>query len=375
MKITYFVLLLLFPICVYGQWIPDKLETSPELNPKDSSRLMVSAEITGFFKNNEYFSPIVKGRTLPGVKFEPKVGYQIGSQVRIDLGITGIYYSGDVLKKGDRFFNSIYARLQYDATPDLHLVLGNLYGGVNHRLLEPLYSWENHYVGHPEQGLQLIYKDKDKKYFADLWVNWERYIEYGDSVPEILTFGLSSSVRLNSAEKRLRFTIPLQFLVHHEGGQIDVSSKNMIVTGNVATGISADYDLHGNFFKSIGFDLFALGYYDKLEDKEIRPYSSGWGLYPRLRVDASRVRMSVGYWEARKFYSFMGEPLFNSFNNLYEDYVYPRKRLVTAKFLYSRRVNKYFAWGAHAETYTDLMRGGETDYSFGVYMRFNGRIF
>lgn len=371
MKSRLILLLFFLPIYIYGQWIPERLTTNPALAPQDSNRLTIEADVLGFFKNNEYFSPIAKGKTIPGVRFEPKVGYQLGKQFKAELGVLGIYYSGDQQKDGMVFFNQVTARLQYDVTPEFHVLLGNYYGGVNHRLLEPLYNWDQHLDGKPESGIQLIYKNE--KYFADAWVNWERYIEYGDSVPEILTFGVSASMELTSPKNRLRFWIPFQLTIHHIGGQIDTSSEKMVVAGNAATGIRSEYAIEGSFIKSVGASLYALGYYDKLENLDLRPYNNGWGLYPMVQLKAKRWEAMVGYWHARRFYSFLGNPLFASFNTYYPDELLTRRQLLTTKFSYSKRVNKAFSWGAHAETYTDLKRG-RTDYSFGLYMRFTGQF-
>ena len=55
----------LLPVC--AQWVPATLLSPPALSKVDSSKLSLKADITGFFKNNEYFSPVASGQTLPGV--------------------------------------------------------------------------------------------------------------------------------------------------------------------------------------------------------------------------------------------------------------------------------------------------------------------
>lgn len=363
-------------VVIYGQWTPEGFGTSPKLEARDSSKITVKANVIGFFKNNEYVSPIAKGKTLPGVQFEPTVGYQIGTRIRAEIGFYGVYYSGDELEHGDLLIGNTISRIQYspDAAVDLHLILGNYYGGLNHRLIEPMYAWERHLNSKPESGFQLLLEKEN--IFMDAWVNWSRYIEYGDSVPEILTVGLSSSMKVPSfSTERLKITIPFQMLIYHEGGQIDVSNTKMIVAGNLAAGICSEYQLGDRFFKSVGFNFYALGYYDKLPNKDMRPYNKGWALYPTLQVDASPFKASVGYWRAHKYFSFMGEPLLNSFNMYYPGQVIPDRNLLVAKFLFSRQVCKEFTWGGHLETYSELRGEFKTNYSFGLYMRFNTRFF
>lgn len=86
--------------------------------------------------------------------------------------------------------------------PDFSLIFRNIYGGLNHRLIEPLYQWERQFTDKPESGLQLVYCDK--RYSIDIWVNWQRFIEHGDFVPEILTVGTSASAKLSYSQQILQ---------------------------------------------------------------------------------------------------------------------------------------------------------------------------
>lgn len=376
MKIrAIFILAFFLSAVAYGQWTPGAFWSSPQLEARDSAKVTVKADIIGFFKNDEYISPVAKGRTLPGLQFEPAVGYQIGTQVRADIILNAKYYSGDILEHGHKFAGYIDARIQYSPKeiPDFHLVLGHYYGGANHRLIEPMYSWERHFVDDPESGLQALYNSKN--FSIDSWINWRQYIDKGDSVPEILTFGVSSSLKLPAlSNNRLKLSVPFQLMIYHEGGQIDVSDSKMIVAGNLATGLCSEYELGGRFLKSIGFNLYALGYYDKRPDANKRPYSKGWALYPTLQLDASPFKASIGYWHAHKYYSFLGEALFNSFDTYNPTEVLPNRGLLVTKFLYTKQIGKEFTLGAHFDAFSELRGTFKTNYSFGVYMRLNTRL-
>ena len=365
------IVLLCFPTILSAQWIPEKLLSSPQLQEKDSNKLTFGIDMTGFFKNNEYFSPVAKGKTLPGINFLPKIGYQIDNRFRAELGAYNVYYSGDQQKEGVYAFNSLFLRLQYAINPDFNLVFGNYYGGLNHRLIEPLYQWERQFTDKPESGLQLIYKDK--KYFADVWVNWQRYIEHGDSVPEILTFGTSASAKLTKPENRFQVSIPFQLLIYHSGGQIDTSNKPMIVMGNAVTGICSQWLFEKSFIRSIGLGTYLAGYYDKLPNKDVRPYTNGWGIYPVLQAESKLFSFMAGYWYAKHFYALDGEPLFGSFNPYEPQQQAPIRKLLTMKLAYSQQLLKDLSIGAQVETYTDLITKS-TDYSFGLYLRFNGNF-
>jgi len=175
-------------------------------------------------------------------------------------------------------------------------------------------------------------------------------------------------------DSRFKMSLPLQFLIYHQGGQIDTSNKKMIVSGNIATGITTELALRNKFFKSIGLSTYFVGYFDKLTNRELRPYRKGWGIYPVFTVDASPFKLMAGYWYSDKFYSFEGDPLFGSFNTMYPGNVLPTRSLATAKLSYSKQLHRSFSLGGQVETYYDI-REKKLDYSFGILLRFNSKIF
>lgn len=369
MKIRLIILLLFFtPLYLSAQWVHEDLLTKPALDTAYNNKFSFDAEVIGFFKNNEYAAPFVKGETFPGMKFIPKFGYQIDNKFRFELGSSGLYYSGDQKSFGKRLFNAVHVRFQYDISPNLHFLLGNYHGGLNHKLIEALYRWEHHFVESPESGVQIIYQDK--KYFADVWLNWQRFIERDDPFQEILTFGLSSSLKLTEPSNRLSLSIPLQLIINHRGGQIDTSGKRNLVVANLATGIQARYAVEHKFFDAVGFDLYGVGYYDHVPDKDVRPFDFGWGVYPVASVEASGFKFMMGYWQAEKFYSVDGEALFASFNDLYPDKQAKKRKLVTNKISYTRQLLDVLSVGTQLELYTDMDRK-KVDYGFGVHMRFD----
>lgn len=369
MKFRFLSLLfLLFPLTISAQWVHEDLLTKPALDSLYNNKFSFEAEILGFFKNNEYSMPYVKGETFPGMQFIPRFGYQVDDKFRFELGSSGLYYSGDQQSFGKRLFNNVHVRMQYDISPNFHFVLGNYYGGINHRLIEPLYRWENHFVKSPESGVQILYQDK--KYFLDAWLNWQRFIERDDPLQEVLTFGLSSSLKLTSPNQNFTATIPLQLVINHKGGQIDTSDKRNLVIANLATGVQTRYAIDHRFFDAIGFDIYGAGYYDHVPDKNERPYKLGWGIYPVASVEASGFKLMVGYWHAVQFYSVEGEHLFGSFEKLYPGEVIKDRNLVNTKISYTRQLMKMVSVGTQLELYSDIDRN-KMDYSFGVHLRFD----
>lgn len=358
----FFVTRCLLP--AHAQWFPSTLLTTPTLMEADSNKLLLKTDITAFFKNNEYFSPVAVGQTLPGVVANFVLGYQISDRFKAELGAYAVKYSGRIALVNLQTF----MRLQYAITPNFNMTLGNLYGGVNHRLIEPLYQWERHFTDNPESGLQFVFHNKG--WFVDTWIDWENFIQRGDPVLERLTFGASVKKTLTDDNSRFSLNVPLQLLIHHHGGQIDTSDDPMIVLGNLATGLCSDWKTGYGWFKSLGLDVFVAGYWDKLKDEELRPFDKGWGIYPVLHSDFLSFKCMIGYWYAHKFYNFQGEPLFGSFDPFNPEKQLPTRHLLNFKFTYEKQVLKAVSLGAYWESYTDLNLS-QTDYSFGVHLRFN----
>ena len=358
------IVMLTFPFILHGQWAPVTLQSASNLYEADSSRLSLKTDITGFFKNNEYFSPVAVGQTLPGVASTLALGYQIADKAKVELGVYAVKYSGhDPLENLQPFI-----RLQYAITPVFNMVLGNLYGGVNHRLIEPMYQWERQFTDNPENGLQFILNTD--RWFADMWVDWEHFIQRGDSVQEALTFGTSVTHQLTVPGSRFSLSVPLQLLIHHKGGQIDTSEDPMIVLGNLATGLCSRLNFGNGLIKSVGLDMYVVGYWDRYKNEQLRPFDKGWGIYPVFHADLSPFRFMAGYWYADKFYAFKGESLFGSFDPYRPQQQLSTRHLLNCKLVFEKTLLKGLSVGAQIETYSDLNRG-ETDYSFGVHLRFN----
>jgi hypothetical protein len=276
-------------------------------------------------------------------------------------------YSGD-----DRLSHThAFVRMQYAITPNFTMVLGNLYGGINHRVIEPLYQWERHFTDKPESGLQFVLHNE--RCFADIWVNWQHFIRRDDPVPERLTFGTSVSYQVLKPAGKFGLSIPLQLLIHHTGGQIDASSEPMVVLGNAATGICSKWNVNYFWLRSVNLNVYIAGYFDRYINREQRPYKSSLGIYPVIHVDAKPLEVMAGYWQTQKYYSFAGEPLFGSFDPYNPQSRLPDRKLLTFKLAYNIRLLKGVTAGAQAEIYTDLLRD-MTDYSFGVHLRFNDRF-
>ena len=199
----------------------------------DSGRLFLGLNTLGFAKNNEYTNNVVDGATLFGYQFSPYLSYRPSGEIRLDAGV--------FLKKdfGTDDFTDVMPLFSFAWKPrDFSLIFGNLESSLNHRLIEPLYDFERVMNDRLENGLQLQWIKEGL--FLDLWVDWENAIFRGDEEQEEITGGLSLDYRVFNND-RMSAGIPLQILIYHLGGQINLNTDPVVTLVNSAFGVNFEY--------------------------------------------------------------------------------------------------------------------------------------
>ncbi|MBR7052302.1 MAG: hypothetical protein IKI44_04850, partial [Bacteroidaceae bacterium] len=126
------------------------------LDTADTRVLKVRVDATGFFHDNEYSSKMTDGYTLPGALLSPRLTYNPIDEIHIELGVHALCFNGankypnyayhDIgLWKGDQYQSGFHLlpwiRLQAQLK-GVNIILGDLYGGQNHRLIEPMWNSE-----------------------------------------------------------------------------------------------------------------------------------------------------------------------------------------------------------------------------------------
>ena len=123
--------------------------------PDRENKLYLDIGLLGFTKNNEYFNDIADGYTLFGYQFYPSLAYFPAENVRIDAGI---YLQKDFGASG---FQTIAPTFSLKVKKgDWNIIFGNLDGGLNHRLIEPLYDFERVLNDRLETGLQAVVENE-----------------------------------------------------------------------------------------------------------------------------------------------------------------------------------------------------------------------
>lgn len=359
--------------------------------------LWVELDNLSFFKDNEYTSEFMRGYTLPGLWLQPKAVYYPLKNLKVELGLHALIYSGankypsmayrDIAYwKGNQYQKGAHLLPYFRAQVTLskvNLVIGNLYGGATHRLIEPLYNPELTMTADPEMGFQFLFDSRS--FHLDVWVNWESYIFQGDTHQEAFTVGLSSQIDWTPRDASFHVYSPVQGTIQHRGGEQDTIYTNSVQTlTNGAVGAGIAWNAGRRVLRRLSMEADILGYYQQMG--ELWRYNSGWAFCTALSADLRDVRVRAGYFRADDFISLFGLPYFGAASARHVGAVFDRPQTVFASVEYARTFAKHYAFGARAELYQSFpgqMTDAEgvvstpekaTCFSVGVYFRVNPKF-
>ncbi|MBN2166620.1 MAG: hypothetical protein JW717_10115 [Marinilabiliaceae bacterium] len=338
----------------------------PEFNRDHSEQLYLNIENHSFLRNNEFFGSYIEGYTLAGYDFKPSLFYYFNSKVRLQTGIHFKKYHGQSYDSDPNFFVTIHAVL----VDSFHIIIGTLKGSVEHQMPEPLYDNELLFTDPQENGIQLLYNNNWM--YGDLWIDWQQFIERGDTIPEILTFGLSTKFNLLSFGNSSKLILPFQTTIFHRGGQISNFDEPMLSLNNGASGLIFENRYETAFIRKTTVNAYFLWYHEMTN--AWKHFKDGWALYPSVSVENTSVQLMAGYFHGHNYASPKGSYLFQSVSN-FNDSVYSLKRdLIIAKLAYNTKLAKYVNFAVTIEGYYDVTIS-QFDYSYGVSIFANPRFF
>lgn len=368
-RISVFILLItVFQDKIHSQNMSELIYTEDTtFSYSENHELKVRFRNLNFFRNNEYKGNLVKGYTLPGLWILPSVSYQPLKTLRIEAGAYMLRYWGESKYPNTHYtnlpgyetddtqsaFHAVpFFRIHYAPTPEIALVLGNIYGKNNHGLIEPLYNKEMVMTSDPEAGVQLLWNTNHLN--LDMWVNWESFIFQGDKRQEEFTFGISSRIKANSSSFEnniVHFYIPLQLIFKHQGGEINTSAteRNVKTWLNAAAGIGIDIKMPFRNFRKINFEA-DVAYYAQQKGNTF-PFDKGYGIYGKAVADLKNFHLHAGYWQCHNFVSLMGDPLFGTVSISNKNLVYDNPKTAFISLEYAHHIGKGFALGIHANVY------------------------
>lgn len=350
-----------------AQYSNDIYFSDTEISPADSNGLFFRFGNATFINNKEFFNPYQPGYTLTGYFIRPMLEYYPGPYTRLKAGVHILKYSGL-----DKYHQAIPVfTFHHRFSPGIHMVMGSLYGALNHDMIEPLFTFERVFTHHNESGLQFLIEQDFYK--ADVWLNWEKFIFTGSPFQEEFTAGFSSRIFAGDREARFRIELPLQLLATHKGGQIDASDGSVQTLVNFAGGVHISHDIEHSFFKSAGFRGYLAGFRD-LSNNIRHHYDKGWGFYPNIYLKSRWLEWGAGYWAGHKFVAPRGEPIFQSVSQVDPDFTSDRRELLTSKIIYNRKLIRGIDMGVRFELYYDLP-AAQLDHTGGLHIIIDERFF
>jgi hypothetical protein len=390
MKPLVFILLFLPPAALFAQnAVKESLFTDNyALKTETGKALALSIENISFLKNIETDGDLMQGYTLPGFRINPRLIYQPSKSVTLEGGITMLKFWGldkypnyayqnmpewtaDNYRTG--FHMLPFFRVHIQPVQQINIVFGTLYGGNNHRFIEPLYNPELNMIADPETGVQFLYDSRALHF--DTWINWEIFTLKNDIHNEMVNFGVSGSVHVTSPESPFNLDIPIQAIVTHHGGELDTVHV-MSTQANFAAGISTRFRTGAKWLSSIGFSLMSAGSFDH------DAVQQGRAVYASLTAGIGNLNAKFTLWRSRNFVNLFGSPVFGNLSTAHYGYFFPLNTMYNPGIRYEKQSAPGIYFGADAEcffnpamhSYSDGSKYLSFNWSTGIYIRINPEI-
>lgn len=312
-----------------------------------------------FFKNDEYFGDYAEGYTLLGYHLSPTVRFAPASNVTLEAGVEMLQYGGTTKLKSV----TPIVTAQWRVNPSLTVVMGHLDGALHHQLSEAIYDAEYQLSATRETGVQILWCNA--RVDGQLWVNWQNFIERGDTVPERFMAGVVSEFSLLRPDVDWQLQLPVAVTVSHIGGQISNYPDTMQSLANAAAAVAARKRVEGSFVTSFGAEVQALCFYT-MTGSGVRPFSQGGAFYPKANIATRLFDAQVGYFTAKNYFALHGNPLYMSLSN-YKAHYRKQRNLVTAEANLNYQVARDVRFSLGAKCYYDV-DAQQMEYNYGFYL-------
>ena len=381
------IFLILFPVfgfqLSHAQMWEQLAVTPNRLDTADLRALKLELESISFFRDNEIASRQADGYSLPGFWVQPKFTYMPLKQLKIELGLQALVFNGanrypnyvyhDIgYWKGDQYTKGAHVLPWFRVQADFRrfsLILGNIYGGQNHGLIEPLFNPETNLTQDPEMGVQIIW-DRPRLH-ADIWLNWQSYIFKEDTHQEAFTIGATWRTLLNAPDSRLHWSLPVQVVAQHRGGEQNVRHRGVQTFCNASAGINAQWNVGKRVLRNLTAEANGLFAYQ--QRGHFWPFKTGAAFHAAMHFELWRfLEAGVSYFAApRHFVSLYGNHFYSTYS-IKDEYDYGKLHTLAANVRFHYTFAKGYILGADAEAFQTLQTGNNyLNFSFGIYMRVN----
>ncbi len=344
-----------FFICVhtytYAQVDNSSLENVNKITSSNIKKIQFNLSSLVYVKNNEYFNEIADGYTLIGYYVNPTVGYRVHKKVQIDAGVfVRKEYGYNGLKEIEPTFTVQIKQ------KDWRFLFGNIEGNINHRLIEPLMTFERVLNQPLEHGFQAKYQKKEA--FFDGWLDWQQTTIAGRTNQERIWAGVSCYSPAVSI-KDIKLQALAQASVLHMGGQNIQSLLPVRTLINPAAGLRIKKNFSKN--QSVMIDNYYVGYFESPLQGSAYYLNSYWR--------SPKYQVGFSYWFGSFFNSPFGNDLMQSssrkFNN--EGYYENTRSLLIVRLVRDWKVSKQVSVSLRIEPYYDL-NNRIFEHSEGLYL-------
>lgn len=314
-----------------------------------------------FLNNLETSGDVQKGYTLPGFRFNPRLTYYPASMIKLETGVSLLKYWG-----ADKYPNYAYQgisewkapgyqygfrllpffRAQIQPVPQLNIVLGHIYGGSNHGLIEPLYNPELNLTADPEMGAQIIYNSRVAHF--DVWVNWETFTFKNEANNEVATVGVSTGFHITHPQSFFYLGVPIQAIVTHHGGEIDLINDKVTSLANGAVGLQFGFNFDNSILKYLRLSVMGAGYRNFYSEEPML-FDRGWAAYSNLDMRIRNINLKMNVWRSGNFVNLFGSPVFGNVSTSKENWNFPRIMVFNPGIKYEQEFGNGFHLGATLE--------------------------
>jgi hypothetical protein len=345
----------------YGSYLPTHYDTA------DSGKLSIHFYNNNFVKNNEYFGPYTEGITYIGSIIQPEVTWAISDKFSLSAGWYLRYFYGK-----DDFEQSLpVIRAKYTFLPGAQLIIGQLNGQLQHEYIEPIYNTDNYFSTNPEYGVQFLF-DK-KKVHVDVFMDWEHFLMPGEASQEEILGGLLASYSLNDRAENRGLSVQFQSIMHHLGGQVDVSESPIQTRSNIVGGLKYVFVPGMKMLERITL----ASYYIKaleLSQTNTLPFESGFATHNTVTFENKWIKLGTGWFHGDEYFAPKADYLFQSLSQFDDYYTTEGRDLITSKFEFGNEITKGVALSIRFESYYDLQRKWN-DFSYGLNISVNAKVF
>lgn len=358
-------LLLVFILIWSTSMSQDHLIESPTTIDSTSS-LKINLYALSFTKNNEYKNDFTRGFTGIGYILRPGVQISLSDKFKFSAGVWLRQFSGlEILEEPQLHF-----RMEYQLPNGFLLVLGNLYGTFSHGLEEPLYRFDRLYLEPVENGIQLLKTGSILK--SDTWLHWENYLKGGEDEQEIFHFGSVNSLTLFDNDVKL--VLPIQLLVSHRGGEIDVSDEQVRTVLNASLGFNLSKRINKWTLSLVPSYLIYRGVQVPVTGINKLPFENGSAYHLTLKLESPELLISTSYWNANKFISPRGEFLYQSISDYNPNFNILDRELWMTNIRYQHEIYNGINLSLRWSSYYDLI-DKDLAHNLGLFLSINQNFF